>query len=79
MAAQSACAGKRIGISGAGVGGTAFALALEQACKARGISPMPIIKIFERDASPSARENLGYSFSLKQEGRSGPGGLQVEL
>lgn len=58
--------GKRIAISGAGVGGTAFVLALEQACKSRGISPMPIIKLFERDNSPFARENLGYSFSIRE-------------
>ena len=67
--------GQRIGISGAGIGGAAFALALEQACKARGISPMPVIKIFERDESPSAREDLGYSFTLDSEGNNG--GLTV--
>ena len=60
------CAGKRIGISGAGIGGSAFALCLEQACKMRGINPMPIISIYERDANPSDRENLGYSFSVME-------------
>ena len=70
-------AGKRIAISGAGISGTALALALEQACKARGINPMPAITIYERDASANARENVGYSFSLKQEGETGPGGLQA--
>ena len=58
--------GKRIGISGAGIGGSAFALCLEQACKMRGINPMPIISIYERDTSPSDRENLGYSFSVME-------------
>ena len=74
----SASAGKRISISGAGIAGTAFALALKQACKARGVSPTPIIKIFERDASPTARESLGYSFSLFQNGDDEvSGGLAV--
>ena len=44
---------------------------------ARGISPLPIIKLFERDASPSARENLGYSFSLTGDRPNEPAGLQV--
>jgi len=72
-------AGKRIAVSGGGIGGTAFALALEHACKARGITPMPVITIFERDATPTEREKLGYSFSLMQDGETGPGGLQARL
>ncbi len=72
-------AGKRIAVAGAGIAGTAFALALRQACVARGISPMPVIRIFEREASPTARENLGYAFSLMQDGKTGPGGLQANF
>lgn len=52
-------------------------MALEQACKASKISPMPVITIFERDASPSVREALGYSFSLREHSKGGSGGLQV--
>ena len=40
---------------------------------------MPAITIYERDASANARENVGYSFSLKQEGETGPGGLQASM
>ncbi|KAK9865993.1 hypothetical protein WJX84_007204 [Apatococcus fuscideae] len=39
--------------------------ALEKTCRDSGISPLPKIEIFERDASPSAREGVGYSFSLQ--------------
>ena len=68
-------AGKRICISGGGIGGSAFALALEQACKLSNIVPRPSIKVFERDPSISTQENLGWSFGLKSE--EGSGGLQV--
>ncbi|KAK9809467.1 hypothetical protein WJX73_000614 [Symbiochloris irregularis] len=72
-------AGKRVAISGAGIGGTTFALALEKACKARGVKPLPSITIYERDANASDRENLGYSFSIMQagQGKAALGGLQV--
>ena len=68
-------AGKRICIAGGGIAGAAFALALEQACKLNGTSPMPSIEVFERDASVSTQENLGWSFGLMSE--KGSGGLQV--
>ena len=38
---------------------------------------MPVISIFERDASPSVREALGYSFSLREHSKGGSGGLQA--
>ena len=55
--------------------GSAFALALEQACRLSDIAPMPSIQDVERDASMSTQENLGWSFGLMTEG--GAGGLQV--
>ncbi|KAK9839942.1 hypothetical protein WJX74_000847 [Apatococcus lobatus] len=75
--AMSFLAGKRIAVSGAGIGGSAFALALEQACRLSRITPLPTIKVFERDANASARENIGYSFSLREHADAGSGGLQV--
>ncbi len=70
-------AGKRVAVAGAGIAGTAFALALEQACRLHRISPMPVIQLFERDASATARAGLGYSFSLRDD--SGLGGLTVGI
>lgn len=72
----SCAAGKRICVAGGGIGGAAFALALEQACKLSSVLPMPSIKVFERDPSISTQENLGWSFGLKSDG--GSGGLQVQ-
>lgn len=65
-----------IGVAGAGIAGTAFALALEQACDAKGIIPKPTITIYERDSDPSARGSLGYAFSIVDQGH-GAGGLAV--
>ncbi len=72
---KHAIAGKRIAVAGAGIAGTAFALALEQACRLHRISPMPVIQLFERDASATARAGLGYSLSLRND--SGLAGLTV--
>lgn len=62
-------------MAGGGIGGAAFALALEQACKISSVLSLPSIKVFERDPSISTQENLGWSFGLKSE--DGSGGLQA--
>ncbi|KAK9837382.1 hypothetical protein WJX84_006687 [Apatococcus fuscideae] len=74
---MSILAGKHICIAGAGIGGTCLAVALEKACKDSSISPLPKIELFERDASSSARQGVGYSFNLRDHQDTGSGGLKV--
>ena len=78
-ATDAATAGKHICIAGAGIGGTCLAVALEKACKDSSISPLPKIELFERDASSSARQGVGYSFNLRDHQDTGSGGLKVYM
>ena len=63
--------GKRVSISGAGLGGLAFGLSLLKLCKEQGISPPPKVHFFERDATADARAGQGYSLGITE------GGLQA--
>ncbi len=60
-------------IAGAGLAGLAFALSLLQHCKQSGVTPLPKITIFDRDASAEARIGQGYLLTV----RSDTGGLQA--
>ena len=68
-------AGKRVYVSGGGLGGLAFALGLLRLCQEQGVSPLPKVRVFERDVSADARSTQGYSLSV----RGDSGGLQVAL
>ena len=65
--------GKTVFVAGAGIGGTAFGLALLQLCKDRNIHPLPNVHVFEGDLSPEARSGQGYFFTLKHQS----GGMPV--
>lgn len=66
-------AGKEIATAGAGLAGLAFALSLLQQCKEQGVTPLPKLTLFDRDASAEARAGQGYFLTV----RSDTGGLQA--
>jgi hypothetical protein len=65
--------GKNVAVAGAGLAGLAFGLSLLKQCHEQGVSPLPKITLFDRDASADAREGQGYFLNV----RSDTGGLQA--
>jgi 2-polyprenyl-6-methoxyphenol hydroxylase-like FAD-dependent oxidoreductase len=63
--------GKRIAVSGAGMAGLSFAIAVRKNCLS---NPPPELVIFERDTEEDSIIRQGYSLSLRTDP---PGGLQA--
>ena len=64
---QHFLAGKRIIVSGAGIGGTVFCIALQQFLDKHGqnIVPLPCIDVYERETSRDVIGREGYSLSIR--------------
>ena len=69
--------GKRIIVSGAGIGGLTFCIAFEQFLrqKSENLDPPPTLVVYERDPSFDAIGREGYSLSIRGDKLSG--GMQI--
>lgn len=62
--------GKKIAILGGGLGGLVCAISIHQLCAKRGVSPAPIITVYERDVSSTSRAGQGYAINIRDCGYS---------
>ncbi|CAG8949910.1 hypothetical protein HYFRA_00004240 [Hymenoscyphus fraxineus] len=63
--------GKKVIVSGAGIGGLAFAIAIQKHHELHYPTlPAPIVRIYERDSESSAKNREGYSMSIRSDGVS---------
>lgn len=64
-------AGKKVIVSGAGIGGLAFGVAIQKQHDLHyPTQPPPIVKIYERDSASVAKNREGYSMSIRSDGVS---------
>jgi 2-polyprenyl-6-methoxyphenol hydroxylase-like FAD-dependent oxidoreductase len=74
MSSKHYLSGKRIIVSGGGIGGITFCIALKQFLD-KGIDPPASIVVYERDTSIDAIGREGYSLSIRSDPLSG--GMQI--